>query len=149
MILGVADIPGLNERYVGYGKISYKIIKGKKSLLKVKNYLSLREATLNTTSPFTYANKKDQKKFEKVAKVAKATRLGGDCYSYCLLADGYIDLIMESGLSSYDIRALIPIIKNAGGSIKTWDNKNPRDGGKIIAANNSKLLNQVQSMIAE
>ena len=73
--------------------------------------------------------------------------MGGDCYQYCLLADGYIDLIMESGLSSYDIRALIPIIKNAGGSIKTWDGENPSNGGRILAANSRKLLSKVQSII--
>lgn len=147
VILGIADIPGLNERYVGYGKISYKIIKGKKSLLKVKNYLSLREATLNTTSPFTYANKKDQKKFEKVAKVAKATRLGGDCYSYCLLADGYIDIVIESGLKPYDIRAFIPIIKNAGGIMKSWEGNSVHNGGRILAATSKKLFIETQDLL--
>ena len=32
VILGVADIPALNERYVGYENIAYKIIRNKKSL---------------------------------------------------------------------------------------------------------------------
>ena len=37
IILGVADIPALDERYIGYKKKSYKIINGKKSNLKVRN----------------------------------------------------------------------------------------------------------------
>ena len=53
---------------------------------------------------------------------------------------------MESGLSSYDIRALIPIIKNSGGSIRTWNGDNPKDGGRIIATSNKKLLSVVQSL---
>ena len=36
-------------------------------------------------------------------------------------------------------KQLIPIINNAGGSIKTWGNKDPKNGGKIIAANNKTL----------
>lgn len=148
IVLGIADFPALNERYVGYDKISYKFIKNRKKILKVKNN-NLSKSIISSTSTYSFKNKKDINIFNKVASKTKSVHLGGDCYQYCLLADGYIDLIMESGLSSYDIRALIPIIKNAGGSIKTWDNKNPKDGGKIIAANNSKLLNQVQSIIAE
>ena len=73
--------------------------------------------------------------------------MGGDCYQYCLLADGYIDIVMESGLNSYDIRALIPIIKNSGGSIATWNEDNPKDGGRIIATSSRKLLSKVQSLI--
>ena len=34
IILGIADIPALDERYIGYSDLSYKIIKGKKSKLK-------------------------------------------------------------------------------------------------------------------
>ena len=76
-------------------------------------------------------------------------KLGWCWLQYFLLADGFIDLVIESGLNSWDIRALIPIIKNAGGSITTWEGKNPKDGGRIIAANNKALLNSTQSLLLE
>ena len=139
IILGIADIPALNERYVGYSKISYKIINGKKSKLKVRKISNLNETILNTTSPYVFASKSDQSSFEKLSKKVKSTRLGGDCYSYCLLADGHIDIVVESGLKPWDIRALEPIIKNSGGVIKTWENKSIYNGGRIIACNNEKL----------
>ena len=74
-------------------------------------------------------------------------RLGGDCYSYCLLADGHVDIVIESGLSPWDIRALEPIIKNAGGILKTWDNKKILNGGKIIACTNKSLFNSAISIL--
>ena len=37
IILGIADIPALDERYIGYSKVSYKIKNGKKARLKVRN----------------------------------------------------------------------------------------------------------------
>ena len=43
------------------------------------------------------------------------TRYGGDCYGYCLLAAGFVDLVVEAGLKPYDVVALIPIIEQAGG----------------------------------
>ena len=149
VILGIADIPALDERYIGYSKISYKIKNGKKIKLKVRNTKKMKESILNTTSPYVFANKKDQKIFEKLAKEVKTVRLGGDCYSYCLLADGYIDLILESGLKPWDIRALEPIIINAGGILKTWEGNKIFNGGRIIAATNDKLFKEAKNKICK
>ena len=145
IVLGIADFPALNERYVGYGKISYKLINNRKKILKVKSN-NLSNSILSSTSTYAFKNKNDKNIFEKIMKKVKNVHLGGDCYQYCLLADGYIDIILESGLNSYDIRALIPIIKNSGGSIKTWNGENPKEGGKIIAASSRKLLSIIQSL---
>ena len=143
IIIGIADIPALDERYIGYSNKSYKIVKGKKYKLKVNNNFKLNDCILNTTSPYVFASKSDQKSFEKVSKKVKSTRLGGDCYSYCLLADGHVDIVIESGLKPWDIRALEPIIVNAGGIIKTWENKEIISGGRIIASNNKILYDKV------
>ncbi len=147
IILGIADIPVLDERYVGYSKLSYKIKNGKKTKLKVRNTDKIKDCILNTTSPYVFANKGDQKIFEKLAKEVKTVRLGGDCYSYCLLADGHIDLIIESGLKPWDIRALEPIIINAGGILKTWNGNEILNGGKIIAATNIRLFKKVKTKL--
>ncbi len=147
IIIGLADIPALDERYIGYSKKAYKFIKGKKTSLSVRQNLKLNESILNTTSPYVFANKSDQKSFERLGEKVKSVRLGGDCYSYCLLADGHIDIVVESGLKPWDIRALEPIIKFAGGKIKTWDNDDIFNGGRIIACNNRKLFNASRSIL--
>ena len=147
IILGIADIPALNERYIGYSKVAYKIIKGNKSKLKVRKISNLKDTILNTTSPYVFASKSDQSSFEKLSKKVKSTRLGGDCYSYCLLADGHIDIVVESGLKPWDIRALEPIIKNSGGFIRTWENKGVYNGGRIIACSNEKLYKSTQKIL--
>ena len=147
IILGIADIPALDERYVGYSNKSYKIIKGKKSSLKVSNISNLTECILNTTSPYVFANKSDQRSFESLSKKVKSTRLGGDCYSYCLLADGHVDIVLESGLKPWDIRALEPIIINSGGYIRTWENNAIISGGRVIACNNKKLFNKIVKVV--
>tara|TARA_B100001093_G_scaffold400946_1_gene388487 strand:+ start:555 stop:1337 length:783 start_codon:yes stop_codon:yes gene_type:complete len=149
VILGIVDMPALNERYIGYNKISYKIINNRKKILKVKKNKNLSKSILSSTSLYEFKTNKDKKDFTKLSKKVNGVHFGGDCYQYCLLADGYIDLIIETGLNSWDIRALIPIINNAGGSIKTWNNKNPKDGGKVIAANNKALLKKAQSLLLE
>ena len=142
VILGIVDMPALNERYIGYNKVAYKIANNKKKILKVKKNKDLSKSILSSTSIYEFKTNKDKDNFNKLSKKVNSVHFGGDCYQYCLLADGHIDLIVETGLNSWDIRALIPIINNAGGSIKTWQNGNPMDGGKIIAASNVNLLNK-------
>ena len=147
VILGIVDMPALDERYIGYKKNSYKITNNKKKILKVKKNKDLSKSILSSTSIYEFKTTKDKKDFNKISKKVSSTHFGGDCYQYCLLADGHIDLIIETGLNSWDIRALIPIVKNAGGSIKTWENKDPKDGGRIIAASNQSLLNKTRSLL--
>ena len=149
IILGIADMPALDERYIGYEKLSYKIINNKKKILKVKKNKQLSKSTLSSTSPYLFDNKKDQASFNKLSKKVNDVHYGGNCYAYCLLADGHIDIIVESGLGPWDIRALVPIVKNAGGIIKTWNNADPKDGGRIIAANEKSSLIQSQSILLE
>ena len=149
IILGLADIPALDERYIGCEKKAYKIINGKKNNLKIKNNKKISDSILNTTSPYLFANKNDQLSFERLSKRVKLTRLGGDCYSYCLLADGHVDIVVESGLNPWDIRALEPIIINAGGILRTWDNKNISNGGRIIACTNTKTFSLCRKILNE
>jgi myo-inositol-1(or 4)-monophosphatase len=77
------------------------------------------------------------------------TRYGGDCYGYCLLAAGFVDLIIESGLKSYDIVALIPIIERAGGCVTTWDGKPATSGGNIIASGDPRIHEAAMELIAK
>jgi myo-inositol-1(or 4)-monophosphatase len=149
IILGIVDMPALNERYIGHDKIAYKITNNKRKVLATKKNKRLSKSILSSTSIYEFKAIKDKNNFNRIAKVVAGVHFGGDCYQYCLLADGFIDLVIESGLNSWDIRALIPIIKNAGGSITTWEDKNPKDGGRFIAANNRTLLNNTQSLLLE
>ncbi|KAL0422794.1 UNVERIFIED_CONTAM: Bifunctional phosphatase IMPL2, chloroplastic [Sesamum latifolium] len=50
----------------------------------------------------------------------KVPLYGCDCYAYALLASGYVDLVVESGLKPYDFLSLIPVIEGAGGIITDW-----------------------------
>ena len=57
IILGIADIPALDERYIGYENIAYKIINKKRSLLGVRKKIGLKNSILNSTSPYVFASK--------------------------------------------------------------------------------------------
>src|SRR5262249_29165908 len=80
----------------------------------------------------------DRRSFARVEQAVRLSRYGGDCYAYCVLAAGHIDLVIETGLKPHDVLALIPIIEGAGGIITTWGNGQPHDGGRIVGAGHQR-----------
>ena len=91
-----------------------------------------------TTSPLLMKDA-DRESFGKVEKAVRLSRYGGDCYAYCMLAAGHVDLVIETELKPYDIMPLIPIIAGAGGIVTTWDGGAPTAGGRIIAAGDKRV----------
>jgi myo-inositol-1(or 4)-monophosphatase len=89
----------------------------------------------------------DRTAFAKVEDAARLSRYGGDCYAYCMLAAGHLDLVIETGLKPYDITALVPIIAGAGGMMTTWDNGPAAQGGRIVAAGDARVHEAALKML--
>ncbi len=135
---GMMHQPFIGERFSGdSGSAHYQGPSGERKLA-VRRCASLGEATAFTTSPLLM-NAADRAAFGRVEDAVRLTRYGGDCYSYCMLAAGHLDLVVETELKAYDIAALIPIITGAGGVVTTWDGKPAQNGGRIIAAGDPRV----------
>src|SRR5215208_4972681 len=98
----------------------------------------LSETILFTTSPLLM-NGADRQGFGKVEEAVRLSRYGGDCYAYCMLAAGHVDLVIETELKPHDVLALVPIIAGAGGVMTTWENGSPNGGGRIVAAGDKRV----------
>lgn len=109
---------------------------------------SLAQATVMTTHPSLMAQA-EQARFRRVEDKARLSRYGGDCYAYCMLAAGHVDLVIESGLEPHDIVALIPIIAGAGGVITTWNGDSAAKGGAIIAAGDKRMHEAALKLLAD
>lgn len=121
-ILGVIDQPILKERWIGMdGKKT--TLNGKEISTRSCDKLSL--AYLYTTSPHLFIGEAEEA-FTRLRKEVKVPLYGCDCYAYALLASGFVDLVIESGLKPYDFLSLVPVIEGAGGSITDWK------GNKLI-----------------
>jgi myo-inositol-1(or 4)-monophosphatase len=99
-----------------------------------------------TTSPLLM-NEIDRRSFGCVEQAVRLSRYGGDCYAYCVLAAGHVDLIIETELKPHDVLALIPIIQGAGGIMTTWENGRPHDGGRIVAAGDRRVHAQAMELL--
>ena len=106
--------------------------------LRARACPSLSEAITMTTSPALF-QPDERERYAGIERAARLARYGGDCYSYCMVAAGHVDLVIESGLKPYDVAALVPIITGAGGLITTWDGGDASKGGRIIAAGDARV----------
>jgi myo-inositol-1(or 4)-monophosphatase len=138
-VLGVMNQPFTRERFwAGSGAARMQGLTGRPARLKTRACARLEDAVLTTTHPDLFAEQRERARFAELKDRVLMTRFGGDCYGYCLLAAGFVDLIVEVGLKPYDVMALIPIIENAGGIITTWDGEPARQGGRVIAAGDAR-----------
>ncbi len=137
-IFGIIDQPFIGERFWGGLGIAEYAKHNDKQILKTSNVEEIENAILLSTFP-EVGTDNERNAFQKVSQKAKLTRYGLDCYGYALVAMGTADLVIEAGLSSYDISAPACVIEAAGGVVTTWDGKPPFNGGRIVAASNERL----------
>jgi len=135
---GMMHQPFTGERFFGDGGGSFYRGPGGERRLRARRCASLAEATIATTSPKLFDGAQAEA-YGRVESMARLARYGCDCYAYCMVAAGHIDLVIEAGLKPYDIVALVPIIEGAGGVVTTWDGGSPVEGGAVVAAGDRRL----------
>ena len=137
---GLMDQPYTGERIWSTSAGTYwRRVDGRKERVRTVPCRRLEDARLTATTPDMFSAGREREAFSLLKAAARLTRFGGDCYAYCLLAAGHIDIIVEAGLQPYDVVALIPIIEQAGGVITTWDGGRPEGGGRILACGDPRL----------
>jgi fructose-1,6-bisphosphatase/inositol monophosphatase family enzyme len=60
-----------------------------------------------------------------------------------MVAQGTMDIALETGLKPWDIEAIIPVIENAGGVVTDWRGERvPDTAGQVIAGSSRELVEQ-------
>lgn len=135
---GLMSQPFTGELFFSLNGVSYLVKDDLEQVLRTRETTLLKDATLFTTTPHLFKGK-ERERFDRLEVQVQLSRYGCDCYAYAMLAAGFIDLVVETGLKPYDIVALIPIIENAGGVITCCDGSRPEKAGDIIAAATPEL----------
>lgn len=138
-VAGLMAQPFTGETYLGLpGTTIYR--RGSEMLnLRTSRVTELRHAKVTATSPDIFELAGTTDNINRLRKATLQLRWGLDCYGYCLLAAGHIDIVAESVLKNVDIAPLIPIIENAGGVVTTWDGGAAEAGGNCVAAATPEL----------
>ena len=146
-VFGMMHQPFIRERFSGDGGAArYSGPAGERKLM-VRPCASLSDAALFTTSP-RLMNADDRAAYGRVESAVRMPRYGGDCYCYCMLAAGHVDLVIETGLKPHDIMALIPIVEGAGGIMTSWEGGSAVKGGRVIAAGDKRVHAAAMELLA-
>ena len=145
----LGDAPALTEEFWwGYGaQAGYR--RGALSQpLRTRTGLSLAEAHLATTDPYLFPPE-EAPVFQALRRATRHCRFGTDCYGYGMLAQGQLDLVLESGLAPWDIRTAPAHHSRGWGVVTSWDGA-PTLGsrGAVLAAANPALHDAALALIS-
>lgn len=132
-VLGAIHLPALKQLLIGDGKLT--TLNGKP--VRVRTTEKITDAIMLTTDILFVEEYRDFAGFEKLMREVKLFRTWGDCYAYFSLATGWTDIAVDPIMEEWDIQALIPILRGAGGVITAWDGSDPVHADSIVAASSA------------
>jgi histidinol phosphatase-like enzyme (inositol monophosphatase family) len=145
-ILGVIDQPIAGDRWVGVAGRSTlhngQPVKARATVTEVG------DAIFSTTDHGLFPEG-DIETYRKVSDACSIRTYGGDGYAYGLLASGWIDVVLESGLKLHDFAALSTVVEGAGGVMTDWAGAplTAKSDGRVLAVGNAALHARLLALI--
>lgn len=137
-VVGVMYQPYTDELFAGDNQHATFERGGAQRALVTSDREDVGQAVLATTG-VDWFPAQERTQFDRLRDAVQLCRIGGDCYLFGVAAMGYVHLATDASLNPYDIQALIPIIRGAGGVITTYDGEDPSMGGTVLASANPVL----------
>lgn len=147
--VGIMDQCFVGDRFIGWPGGAALLRGPEVTALHSRLCPNLSDAIFACTTPELFTSPREQAAYDRLLRESKMLRLGTDCYAYCLLAHGLIDIVLEAGLKPYDIQALIPIVEGAGGVVTNWEGGSAEEGGQVLAAGDPSLHALVLHMLRD
>jgi histidinol-phosphatase len=143
LIAGVIDAPCLNQ--------TWRALRGDGAFrnerrIHVSDVTELAEGLLfySSLSWFLKAGRQDD--FLRLTRGTDRQRGFGDFYGHVLVAQGSGDVMVEWGVSAWDVAAVKPIVEEAGGRYSTWDGKGTIYQPDVVVSN-GKLHDEVLGIL--
>ncbi|MBM7505151.1 histidinol-phosphatase [Agromyces aurantiacus] len=147
-VVGVASMPALGRRWwgaQGLGAFTTDVPGGEPRAIRVSQVGGLADASLSFQS---IAQWRDAGQLDRLLALGERVwrdRAYGDLWSYCLLAEGLVDIVAEFDLKPWDIAAAVPIIEAAGGRVTSTSGAALGDGS--VLATNGRLHSAVLDVL--
>ena len=144
-MLGLANFPILKKFYFNTSfNSAYVSENGKKRRIKVNHKATFSNMKLSAAFHGSLSLNK-QKKIPQILKRMEFPC--SDALSYSHFAVAKLDVVIQCGNKIWDIHALIPIIRAAGGITTTWKNDNAKKAGNIICSANKSIHNKILKIL--
>jgi len=101
----------------------------------VSSVADLESASLSFSSLSGWAKLGLRDRFIELTDSVWRVRAYGDFLSYCLLAEGAVDIAAEPEVSLWDLAALDIVVREAGGAFTDLSGRTGPHGGSVVATN--------------
>lgn len=138
-VVGVVSAPSLHRRWwASAGAGAFTSHDGAEPRrLEVSDVRSLASSSLSFSSLSGWHERGIREKFLGVTDDVWRVRAYGDFYSYCLLAEGAVEIAVEPEVSLWDLAALDVLVREAGGTFTNLEGVAGPHGGSAVATNGS------------
>jgi histidinol phosphatase-like enzyme (inositol monophosphatase family) len=137
-VLGAIHQPVLRQLCLGDGLST--TLNGRP--VRVRPPRPLSESTL-LCSDWTASPYQDEQRFRALTGGVRLFRTWGDCYGYLLVATGWADIMCDPIMNPWDIAALVPVIRGAGGVITDWQGLEPVNAASTVATTSQAMHDEV------
>ncbi len=140
-VLGSIGQPYTGELFIGSAAGSRLQSRAGSTPLRVRPCERLRGAVVATTDPDGCFRGPERDAWTRVREDAAIARTGCDAYAYAMVAHGFVDIVVEAGLKSWDVEAAVPLLEGAGGLVTDWRGAPiGRHGGQMVIAGDRRCL---------
>ena len=136
-VVGVVSAPALHRRWwAACGLGAFVAVAGESPRrLAVSKVAELHSASLSFSSLSGWAKRGLRDRFIGLTDAVWRVRGFGDFLSYCLLAEGAVDIAAEPEVSLWDLAAIDILVREAGGTFTDLDGTAGPHGGSVVASN--------------
>ena len=136
-VVGVVSAPALNRRWWAASGLGAHTAAGEGPArrLSVSGVAGLGEASLSFSSLSGWAEVGLRDKFVALTDAVWRVRGYGDFFSYCLLAEGAVDIAAEPEVKLWDLAPLDVLVREAGGTFTNLAGVPGPHGGSAVATN--------------
>jgi histidinol-phosphatase len=131
-VLGVVGAPALDERYSSAAGLG-ATWNGER--IHVSDRATLEESLVTFASLGDWTEGPYAAGFDALTSGAGRTRGFGDFWGHVLVARGAADVMVERELRTWDWAALVPVVREAGGTVTQLDGAAPEDRGSLLTTN--------------
>jgi histidinol-phosphatase len=135
MVAGVCGLPALREVvYAADGQgCWWQIGNQAPRRTTISDVTEIGRARMMFTEPTHW---RTTGRFDSIVQVMDQVRIArgwGDCYGHVLVATGRAEIAIDPLMSPWDIAALIPILREAGGTCTDWKGQETTTGGDGVS----------------
>jgi histidinol-phosphatase len=136
-IVGVVSAPALQRRWwAGEGAGAFASVAGGQARqIAVSSVADVAAASLSLSSLDGWAKLGLRDRLIDLTDTVWRVRGFGDFWSYCLVAEGAVDIAAEPEVSLWDLAALDILVREAGGIFSSLDGEAGPHGGSAVATN--------------